>query len=82
MLYNCPIFYLTGDISLLVDHFLDIFHETILHKMQATLILNEVVLGAAGIGGMFYTILSVRSLTTCILDCELMPNIVFFSPGA
>ncbi|CAG2207626.1 TTI1 [Mytilus edulis] len=39
-----------GDINLLTDHFLDIFHDTILHKMQATLILNEMVMGAAGHG--------------------------------
>ncbi|XP_071144765.1 TELO2-interacting protein 1 homolog isoform X1 [Mytilus edulis] len=39
-----------GDINLITDHFLDIFHDTILHKMQATLILNEMVMGAAGHG--------------------------------
>ncbi|CAC5370447.1 TTI1 [Mytilus coruscus] len=39
-----------GDINLLTDHFLDIFHDTILHKMQATLIINEMVMGAAGHG--------------------------------
>lgn len=43
-----------GSISLLVDHFLDLFHESILHKMQATMIINELMLGAAGEGVISY----------------------------
>ncbi|XP_062590440.1 TELO2-interacting protein 1 homolog [Saccostrea cucullata] len=39
-----------GSISLLVDHFLDLFHDSILHKMQATMIINELMLGAAAMG--------------------------------
>ncbi|XP_056022184.1 TELO2-interacting protein 1 homolog [Ostrea edulis] len=39
-----------GSISLLVDHFLDLFHDSILHKMQATMIINELMMGAAGVG--------------------------------
>ncbi|KAK3104535.1 hypothetical protein FSP39_004461 [Pinctada imbricata] len=48
----CRLLGFYGDITLLIDHFLDIFHETILHKMQATLLINELILGAAGIGGL------------------------------
>nr|XP_022346187.1 TELO2-interacting protein 1 homolog [Crassostrea virginica] len=39
-----------GSISLLVDHFLDLFHDSILHKMQATMIINELMMGAVGEG--------------------------------
>lgn len=49
-LMECKLFF-QGSISLLVDHFLDLFHESILHKMQATMIINELMLGAAGEGG-------------------------------
>ena len=40
-----------GDIHLLVDHFLDIFHESTMFKMQATLIINEIMLGTTGDNG-------------------------------
>ncbi|XP_038075424.1 TELO2-interacting protein 1 homolog [Patiria miniata] len=34
-----------GNITLLVDHFLDLFHESTSHRKQAVLILNEIMLG-------------------------------------
>ncbi|KAL4220850.1 TEL2-interacting protein 1 [Mactra antiquata] len=34
-----------GDINLLVDHFLDIFHESSMFKMQATIVINEIMVG-------------------------------------
>ena len=40
-----------GDIHVLVDHFLDIFHESTMFKMQATLIINEIMLGTTGDNG-------------------------------
>ena len=45
-------FLLSGDIHLLVDHFLDIFQESSIFKMQATLIINEIMLGTTGDNGM------------------------------
>ena len=49
-------FLLSGDIHLLVDHFLDIFQESSIFKMQATLIINEIMLGTTGDNGMSLTI--------------------------
>ena len=40
-----PFMYI-GNITLLVDHFLDLFHETSSHQKQAVLILNEIMLGS------------------------------------
>ncbi|KAL3861032.1 hypothetical protein ACJMK2_007123 [Sinanodonta woodiana] len=37
-----------GEINLLVDQFLDIFHESKVYKMPATLIINEIMLGTTG----------------------------------
>ncbi|XP_060595560.1 TELO2-interacting protein 1 homolog [Ruditapes philippinarum] len=37
-----------GDIHLLIDHFLDIFHESSMFKLQATLVINEIMLGTTG----------------------------------
>lgn len=34
-----------GDLNLLVDHFLGLFHETSLNRLQATLIINQIMLG-------------------------------------
>ena len=45
------LFPLSGDIHLLVDHFLDIFQESSIFKMQATLIINEIMLGTTGDNG-------------------------------
>ena len=58
--------YFAGSISLLVDHFLDLFHDSILHKMQATMIINELMMGAVGEGG--------RVLYTAIIVwCYMLP---------
>ncbi|XP_071805333.1 TELO2-interacting protein 1 homolog [Asterias amurensis] len=42
----CHLLGLYGNITLLVDHFLDLFHETSSHQKQAVLILNEIMLGS------------------------------------
>ncbi|XP_052824951.1 TELO2-interacting protein 1 homolog isoform X2 [Octopus bimaculoides] len=34
-----------GDLNLLIDHFLDMFHETSLHRLQATYIINQILDG-------------------------------------
>ncbi|XP_052760793.1 TELO2-interacting protein 1 homolog [Mya arenaria] len=44
----CQLLGYHGDVHLLVDHFLDIFHETSLFKLQATLVINEIMLGTTG----------------------------------
>ena len=36
-----------GNLSLLMDHFLDLFHESKLYRKQAVYILSELVLGAS-----------------------------------
>ena len=64
--------YFAGSISLLVDHFLDLFHDSILHKMQATMIINELMMGAVGEGG--------RVLYTAILVwCYMLPLLSGFT---
>ncbi|XP_037397102.1 TELO2-interacting protein 1 homolog isoform X2 [Pygocentrus nattereri] len=39
-----------GNIYLLVDHFLDLYKESLAYRKQAALVLNEIITGAAGIG--------------------------------
>ena len=36
-----------GNLTLLTDHFLDLFHESKLYRKQAVYILNEIVLGSS-----------------------------------
>lgn len=43
--------YFKGNLDLLIDHFLDIFQQTSLHRMQATFIINEIMLGTIGLEG-------------------------------
>ncbi|KAG1926751.1 TELO2-interacting protein 1 homolog isoform X2 [Pimephales promelas] len=39
-----------GNLYLLVDHFLELYKESSVYRKQAALVLNEVIVGAAGIG--------------------------------
>ncbi|EHB17970.1 hypothetical protein GW7_01976 [Heterocephalus glaber] len=38
-----------GNLYLLVDHFMELYHESVVYRKQATMILNELVTGAAGL---------------------------------
>ena len=77
--------YFAGSISLLVDHFLDLFHDSILHKMQATMIINELMMGAVGEGGrvsndqchsclVLYVMLPLLSGVVCC-KCCMVPHV-------
>ncbi|CAH1239329.1 TTI1 [Branchiostoma lanceolatum] len=44
----CQLLGYYGDLSLLVDHFLDLYQQSSLHRKQAVLILNEILLGSTG----------------------------------
>ncbi|XP_052284808.1 TELO2-interacting protein 1 homolog [Dreissena polymorpha] len=44
----CQLLGYYGDLQVLLDHFLDVFHETSLFRLQATLIMNEIMLGTTG----------------------------------
>ncbi|KAJ8257310.1 hypothetical protein GJAV_G00184220 [Gymnothorax javanicus] len=39
-----------GNLYLLVDHFLDLYRESSAYRKQATIALNEIIVGASGIG--------------------------------
>ena len=45
----CQLLGCYGNLSLLVDHFLDMFHESATHQKQVVFILNEVIRGYCGI---------------------------------
>ncbi|XP_049635097.1 TELO2-interacting protein 1 homolog [Suncus etruscus] len=38
-----------GNLYLLVDHFMELYHESVVYRKQAAMILNELVIGAAGL---------------------------------
>ncbi|KAM6147446.1 TELO2-interacting protein 1 homolog [Erethizon dorsatum] len=38
-----------GNLYLLVDHFMELYHESVVYRKQAAMILNELVTGAAGL---------------------------------
>jgi hypothetical protein len=44
--HSCHLLGCHGNLVLLVDHFLDLFHESKVHRKQAVFILNEVMLGS------------------------------------
>ncbi|KAG9269261.1 hypothetical protein AMEX_G16266 [Astyanax mexicanus] len=48
-----------GNLYLLVDHFLDLYKESSVYRKQAALVLNEIILGAAG-----FDVEAERSTTT------------------
>ncbi|XP_055977188.1 TELO2-interacting protein 1 homolog [Sorex fumeus] len=45
----CRLLGFYGNLYLLVDHFLDLYQESAAHRKQAAMILNELVIGAAGL---------------------------------
>ncbi|KAJ8320216.1 hypothetical protein KUTeg_001803 [Tegillarca granosa] len=47
--FICQMLGYYGNLNLLIDHFLDIFQQTSLHRMQATFIINEIMLGTIGL---------------------------------
>ncbi|XP_035697320.1 TELO2-interacting protein 1 homolog [Branchiostoma floridae] len=44
----CQLLGYYGDLSLLVDHFQDLYQQSALHRKQAVLILNQILLGSTG----------------------------------
>ncbi|XP_054996340.1 TELO2-interacting protein 1 homolog [Sorex araneus] len=45
----CRLLGFYGNLYLLVDHFLDLYRESVAHRKQAAMVLNELVIGAAGL---------------------------------
>lgn len=45
----CQLLGFYGNLHLLVDHFMDLYHESVVYRKQAAMILNELVAGAAGL---------------------------------
>ncbi|XP_057559224.1 TELO2-interacting protein 1 homolog isoform X3 [Hippopotamus amphibius kiboko] len=46
----CQLLGFYGNLYLLVDHFMELYHESVVYRKQAAMILNELVAGAAGLG--------------------------------
>ncbi|XP_053429654.1 TELO2-interacting protein 1 homolog isoform X2 [Nycticebus coucang] len=44
----CQLLGYYGNLYLLVDHFMELYHESVIYRKQAAMILNELVAGAAG----------------------------------
>ncbi|KAI5770445.1 TTI1 [Gulo gulo luscus] len=45
----CQLLGFYGDLYLLVDHFMELYHESVVYRKQAAMILNELVVGATGL---------------------------------
>ncbi|XP_004687008.1 PREDICTED: TELO2-interacting protein 1 homolog [Condylura cristata] len=45
----CQLLGFYGNLYLLVDHFMELYHESVVYRKQAAMILNELVVGAAGL---------------------------------
>lgn len=45
----CQLLGFYGNLYLLVDHFMGLYHESVFYRKQAAMILNELVIGAAGL---------------------------------
>ncbi|XP_027277054.1 TELO2-interacting protein 1 homolog [Cricetulus griseus] len=45
----CQLLGYYGDLYLLVDHFMELYHASVVYRKQAAMILNELVIGAAGL---------------------------------
>lgn len=45
----CQLLGFYGNLYLLVDHFLELYHESVVYRKQAAMVLNELVVGAAGL---------------------------------
>ena len=50
-LYLC----FSGDTHLLIDHFMDLFHQSASYRKQAVFIMNEILLGTIGLGKCIYS---------------------------
>ncbi|XP_059886784.1 TELO2-interacting protein 1 homolog isoform X2 [Delphinus delphis] len=46
----CQLLGFYGNLYLLVDPFMELYHESVVYRKQAAMILNELVVGAAGLG--------------------------------
>ncbi|XP_023984079.1 TELO2-interacting protein 1 homolog [Physeter macrocephalus] len=46
----CQLLGFYGNLYLLVDPFMELYHESVVYRKQAAMILNELVIGAAGLG--------------------------------
>lgn len=44
---TCQLLGYHGNLPLLVDYFLDLFHESKVHRKQAVYVMNEIVVGFA-----------------------------------
>lgn len=70
-----------GDLHLLVDHFLDQFHQSSVYSKQALVIINEVILGTTGQGLSVDVRLRtnepsvVSSVISSLLDVYLQPSV-------
>ncbi|XP_004430471.1 PREDICTED: TELO2-interacting protein 1 homolog [Ceratotherium simum simum] len=49
LLQVCQLLGFYGNLYLLVDHFMELYHESVVYRKQAAMILNELVAGAAGL---------------------------------
>uniref|UniRef100_A0A5F9DRP6 TELO2-interacting protein 1 homolog n=1 Tax=Oryctolagus cuniculus TaxID=9986 RepID=A0A5F9DRP6_RABIT len=47
----CQLLGYYGNLYLLVDHFMELYHESVVYRKQAAMVLNELVAGAAGLEG-------------------------------
>lgn len=45
----CQLLGFYGDVYLLIDHFMELYRESVVYRKQAAMILNELVAGAAGL---------------------------------
>ncbi|XP_003787632.1 TELO2-interacting protein 1 homolog [Otolemur garnettii] len=45
----CQLLGYYGNLYLLVDHFMELYHESVVYRKQAAMILNELIAGAAGL---------------------------------
>ncbi|KAL2763722.1 TELO2-interacting protein 1-like protein [Daubentonia madagascariensis] len=45
----CQLLGYYGNLYLLVDHFMELYHKSVVYRKQATMILNELIAGAAGL---------------------------------
>lgn len=45
----CQLLGFYGNLCLLVDHFMELYHESAVYRKQAAMVLNELVVGAAGL---------------------------------
>lgn len=45
----CQLLGFYGNLYLLVDHFMELYHESVVYRKQAAMILNELIIGAAGL---------------------------------